>query len=71
MWVCYSHLIGHATYCLSFVLFGHENGSSEFLQKPYQTWQTAVKTFKKNKNAPKRTHKKSQILLYRFLDEYT
>ena len=24
-----------------------------------------------NPNAPRRTHKKSQILLYRFLDEYT
>ena len=36
-----------------------------FSEKPYQTWQTAVKTFKKNQNAPKRTHKKSRI------DKYT
>ena len=40
-----------------------------FCEKPYQTWQTAVKIFLKNQNAPTRTHKKSQILLYRFLDE--
>ena len=26
---------------------------------------------KKNQNAPIRTHKMSQTLLYRFLDEYT
>ena len=43
-----------------------------FCEKPYQTWHTAVKTFKKKKkNAPGRTRKKIQILLYRFLDEYT
>ena len=42
-----------------------------FYEKPYQTLQTAVKTLKKNQNAPTTTHKKSQILLYRFSDEYT
>ena len=43
-----------------------------FCEKPYQAWQTTIKTFKKkNQNAPIRTHKMSQTLLYRFLDEYT
>ena len=42
-----------------------------FCEKPNKTWQTAVKTFNKNQNVPTRTHKKSQILLHRFLDEYT
>ena len=39
-------------------------------KKPYQTWPTAVKAFKKHQNAPTRTPKKSQILVTRFLDEY-
>ena len=34
-------------------------------------WQTKVKILLKNQNAPTRTQKKSQILLYGFLDEYT
>ena len=38
-------------------------------KKPYQTWPTAVKAFKKHQNAATGTHKKSQILLIRFLDE--
>ena len=38
-------------------------------KKPYRTWPTAVKAFKKHQNAPTGTHKKSQILLIRFLDE--
>ena len=47
-----------------------------FCEKPLQTSQTAVKTFKKKKkkkiqNAPRRTHQKNQILLYRILDECT
>ena len=42
-----------------------------FVEKPYQTWQTAVKTLKKNQNALTRIHKNSRILLYRYLDEYT
>ena len=51
-----------------------------FCEKPLQTSQTAVKTFKTKKkktkkkkiqNAPRRTHQKNQILLYRILDEYT
>ena len=29
------------------------------------------KNIKNNQNAPTKTHKKSQILLYRILDEYT
>ena len=41
-----------------------------FREKPYQIWQTSVKALKKNQNTRKRPHKKSQILLYRFLDEY-
>ena len=56
----------NGTYCLSSVLFGHENGSSEyFCKKTYQAWPKAVKTFKKHQNAPIRTYKKNQILLYR------
>ena len=38
-------------------------------RKPYRKWPTAVKTFKKHQNAPTGIHKKSQILLIRFLDE--
>ena len=60
-----------ATYCLPFVLFGHQNGSSEFLQKTISNIVDSSKSIQKNQNAPTRTHKKSQILLYRFLDEYT
>ena len=38
------------TYCLSFVLFCHENGRCEFFQKKqYQIWPTGVKTLKKVK----------------------
>ena len=56
----------NGTYCLLSVLFGHKNGSSEyFCKKPYQVWPKAVKKFNKHQNAPTRTHKKSQILLYR------
>ena len=62
-------------YCLSlsFILLGRENGSSKFLQKTISNmaWQTKVKILLKNQNAPTRTQKKSQILLYGFLDEYT
>ena len=39
-------------------------------RKPHRKWPTAVKTFKKHQNAPTRTHKKDQILLIKFLDEY-
>ena len=59
------------TYCLSFVSFGHENGSSGFLWKNISNMAESSKNILNNKNAPTRTHKKSQILLYRFLDEYT
>ena len=56
----------NGTYCLSSVLFGRKKGSYEyFCKKLYQTWSKAVKTFKKHQNAPTRTHKKNQILLYR------
>ena len=61
-------------YCLPGVLFGHKVVGSSSLEnlyrKPYRTWPTAVKTFKKHQNAPTWTHKKSHILLTRFLDEY-
>ena len=39
-------------------------------KKPYRIWPTPIKTFRKHQNAPTRTHKKVQILLGRFLDEY-
>ena len=64
-------LDGRMQHCLSFVLLSHENGSSELLQKTISNMpETSVKTLK-SQNAPTRTHKKSQILLYRLLDEYT
>ena len=54
--------------------FIHKNvGSSSlkiFYEEPYQTCLTAVKTLK-NQNDPTNTQKKNQILLHRFLDEYT
>ena len=62
------------TYCLPFILFGHKNGSSEFLWKTISNMADIIKNIKKRSNmlhAATRTHKKSQILLYRFLDEYT
>ena len=63
------------TYCLSSVLFGHKNMKTSsleyFYKKPYRTWPTAVKTFKNHQHASTRTHKTIQILLRRFLDEYT
>ena len=72
-WLYYSWWEDGA-YCLSGVLFGHKVVGSSSLEnlyrKPYRTWPTAVKTFKKHQNAPMETHKKSQILLIRFLDEY-
>ena len=43
--------------------FGDKNGSSSlkyFYKKPYQTWLIAVKVFKKQKDAPARTHKESK-----------
>ena len=55
----------NGTYCLSSVLFGHKNESSEyFCKKSYQTWPKAVKTSEKHHNAQTRTHKKNQILLH-------
>ena len=64
-------------YCLLFYLVIKMKVKS-FCEKPLQTSQTAVKTFKKKKkkkkkiqNAPRRTHQKNQILLYRILDECT
>ena len=41
-----------------------------FTKKLYQTWPTAVKTLKKHRYSPTGKHKKSQILLTRFLNEY-
>ena len=65
-WVCYSWWEDGA-YCLPCILFGHKVVGSSSLEilyrKLYQTWPTAVKKFKKHKNAPTRTHKKTQILL--------
>ena len=40
-------------------------------KKPYQKWQTTVKTFRQNQNVLTVTHKKRQILFHRFLGEYT
>ena len=65
-------------YCLLFYLVIKMKVKS-FCEKPLQTSQTAVKTFKKKKkkkkkkiqNATRRTHQKNKILLYRILDEYT
>ena len=37
------------TYCLSFVLFGHKNGSSEFLRKTISTMADSSKNIKKIK----------------------
>ena len=34
-------------------------------------WPAAIKAFKKHQYAPTRTHKKSYIILHRFLDENT
>ena len=39
-------------------------------KKPYQTWKT-VKTFKRYHNVLTGTHKKRQILVHRFVGEYT
>ena len=36
-----------------------------------KSWQAALQTIKESQNTPTGTHKNSQILLYRFLDEYT
>ena len=73
-WLYYSWWEDGA-YCLPGVLFGHKVVGSSSLEnlyrKPYRTWPTAVKTFKKHQNTQTRSHKKSQIVLTRFLDEYT
>ena len=57
------------------VLFGHNNVGSTNLEniykKAYQTWPTAVLTFKKHQNVLTRTYRKSQFLLRLLLDEYT
>ena len=53
----------NGTYCLSSVLFGHKNVSSEYLcKKLYQTWPTTVETFKEHQTVPTITHKNRQIL---------
>ena len=36
-------------------------------KKPFQTWSTAVKIFRKHQNVPMETHRKRQILFHRFL----
>ena len=68
-WVCYCWWEDR-TYCLSCDLFGHKN-EGKSLQKTYQKWKTAVKTFKKHKDVPTETHKKRQKLFHRFSGEYT
>ena len=55
--------------CLVFYLV--VNMWENLYKKPYQSWQTVLKTFKKHKNIPTTTHKKRQILFQRFLVEYT
>ena len=63
LWVCYSWSMRKWTYCLSSVLFGHKNVSSEyFCKKLYQTWPTTVETFKEHQTVPTITHKNRQIL---------
>ena len=59
------------TYCLSFVLFGHENEGSEFLRKTISNMADSCKNIQKIKMLQQQQHKKSQIWSYRFLDEYT
>ena len=58
----------------AFCLFVHKTVRNSSLRnvykKPYRTWLTAIKAFKTHQSAPERTHKKSQILLRRFLDEH-
>ena len=70
---CYSRWEDGAC-CLPCVLFGHKVAGSSSLEntyrKPYRKWPAAVKTFKKHQNAPTGTHKTSQILFTRLLDEY-
>ena len=61
----------NGVYCFPSVLIGHEIVGSSSLEnlykKLYQTWSTAVKTFKNIKTLQ---HEKCQILLTRFIDEY-
>ena len=59
------------TACFLFYLVMNENGSSEFSQKAISNIEDSCKNIQKNQNAPTATHKKSQILLHRFLDELT
>ena len=60
---------------LSSALFDHQNVGISSLKnlskKPYRTWSTVVKTFKKHESVPRRAQKKSKILLRRFLCGYT
>ena len=59
------------TYCLPFVLFGHENRSFEyFSKKSYQTWSTtALEALKKNNKMLQQEHKKESNI--RILNKYT
>ena len=43
----------------------------DLYKKPFHTWKTLVKIFKKHKNVPSGTHKKRQILFHRFSGECT
>ena len=53
------------TYCVSSVLFGHKNESSEDFCKKHINMATSSKNIQKYENASRRTHRNNQILLYR------
>ena len=56
------------TYCLSFVLFGHENGSFEFLQKTISNMaDSSKKNFKKSRCSNNNTQKKSNIIIFNYI----
>ena len=50
-----------------FVFYLVINMWENLYKKSYQSWQTAVKTFKKHQNVPAGTHKKRQTLIHKFL----
>ena len=53
----------NGTYCLSFVLFGHENRSSEFLQKAISNMVDSYKNIqKKSKCSKNNTQRESNII---------
>ena len=53
-----------ATYCLSFVLFDHENGISKFLQKNILNMaDSCINIKKKSKGSNNNTKKESDIII--------